>query len=99
MLGQKIANTNVLEESGLFCLNECSPRLNILSYLGIRPVNEVEINVVETETVERFLDCYYGHIMILVAPGKLRGDDEIFTVGPTTADSLPNTSFVLIVEG
>ena len=75
MLKFEVGNTNGLSLASLLQLDELLPCLDIGVIFWARPVDKVEIHVVEAELVQRLVEGRSG-ISLAVIP-QLRGDEEL----------------------
>lgn len=72
VLGGDVCDRRILEH--LVGASERAPRLDEL----VRSVDEMEVDVVEAHTCHRFLDGRARLVVLVVASGQPRGDDDLF---------------------
>src|SRR5699024_10333545 len=72
--------------------------VDVLADAGIGPVDEMEVEVVEAESGQRFLGAGDRLVEAVVTAGDLRGDEELLTVDGGVRDRLADFALVLVVD-
>ena len=96
--GQEVADANVLDQAAFASFDQRFPCLDELALAWVRPVNQIEIDVVETHTAHALLNGEQSLVVSMVAAGQLGRDDDVFARHAGFADGATHHTFVLIVE-
>src|SRR5690554_1565759 len=63
------------------------------------PVDQVQVDVVETQVRAGLLETLHRFVETMVTTGQLRGDKDLLTRNTGAPDRLPHLALILIVEG
>ena len=99
MAGQEVADADMLDQPTFTGFDQRLPCLNELALARVRPVDQIEIDVVEAHTAHALLNGEQRLVMGVVAAGQLGRDDDVFARHTGFADSAAHHAFILIVEG
>lgn len=72
MFGQEVAHTNGADKPPLPCLDKDLPSFDVEAFARVRPMDKIEVVIIELRSVERFLDGGDRLVETVMASGLLR---------------------------
>ena len=99
VFGQEVAHADGADEAAVARVQQRLEGLDVEAALGVGPVDQVHVPVVQAGAHEGFFEGVDGLLVALVASGKLGDEAQLLTVNATAADRRPEGALVLVVEG
>ena len=99
VFGQEIADTDGSDEASVAGVQQGLEGLDVQAALGVGPVNQVHVPVVQAGAHEGFFEGVDGLVVALVAPGKLGDQSQFLAWDAAAAHRRPEGTLVLVVEG
>jgi hypothetical protein len=89
----------VVDETAVSRFDKGAPRFDVMILEGIRPVNEVQVDVVQTHSHDAFLDGSQSVVKMVMTPGQFRCHDQFVTWQARTSNGGADRALVLVIEG
>ena len=96
---QKVGDTDGAGTAGLLNLLQCLPALDELVVGRGRPVDQIEVDLVEAELLEALLERVEGRLGALAVVPELGGDEQLGAVDARGGQRLAHALFVAVNGG
>ena len=96
--GQEVADADMPDQSVTLCVDKSLPCLDVEALGRIGPVDQIQVEIIESEPAQAFLDADAGLVVLVEASGQLRGDDDVVTRHRCHANRFADRALVLIVH-
>ncbi len=99
VFGQEVADADGTDEATVARVQQGLEGLDVQAALGVGPVDQVHVPVVEAGAHEGFLDGVDGLVVALVASGELGDEAQVLAGNAAATDGGTKGAFVFVVEG
>ena len=99
VFGQEVAHADGADQAAVAGVQQGLEGLDVEAALGVGPVDQVHVPVVQAGAHEGFFEGVDGLVVALVASGELGDEAQLLTGNATAADRRPEGALVLVVEG
>ena len=99
LLLREVRNTNGADLTLLLQLNQRAPRIQVQALLRLSPVNQVQVNVVGAQLLQRSVERLEGVLVALVGVPQLGGEEDILTSHVGGGDGTAHARLVAVDGG
>jgi hypothetical protein len=98
MFRQEIAHADGPDHTAPACLDQRAPSLDVKALLGVGPVDEVQVVIIQLRAKKRFLDGRDGLVEMVMPSRKFRCDAQVRPGPCCTPDAFPKRTLIFIIE-